>query len=89
MELIKIPLTSQPQIITTYVGSCQNSDSGAEEKEQEEGKVVNFQPRPTGREGAYSCPCSPSWKTPVLSMLCTLSKNESSGGWRWVMKGQD
>lgn len=34
MKLIKIPLPAQPQIIITRSGSCQNSDSGAEEKGQ-------------------------------------------------------
>lgn len=71
-ELIKITLMAQPQIILTHAGSCQNSDSGAEEKGQEEGKGMNFQSRPIGRGGAYSCPCSLSWETPLQALPTEL-----------------
>lgn len=50
MGLIKISLAVQPQIILVHVRSCQNSDSGAEEKGQE-GKGANFQSRPPGSWG--------------------------------------
>lgn len=68
-KLIKISLTAQPQLILTHAGSCQNSDLGAEEKEQEGGKGTNLQPRPTGMGRAHRCPRGLSWETCPCALL--------------------
>lgn len=69
MELIKISLTAQPQIILTHAGSCQNSDSGG--RREGAGRKQRYKlPTQAHRHGTgLQCPCSLSWETPLCALL--------------------
>lgn len=55
-------------------------------EEQEEGKGANFQLRPMGKRGVYSCPCGLSSRPPPCSAPRTIMSPIGTGAGE---EGQD